>query len=161
MIIDNVCWLDRKLTHSCIAPWIQPLNGGIYLELSAKVRLNASLLLISQAGATTTAPFLCASFINAFASAVCGPQRDRSRKCFAPREIIHLQMLRPRPPKPPDRTYVALLSNSYFGIALGTTYRLKLAREHPFASIVEVAYWNHVIFVELYHQLSMTFAVLH
>ena len=112
----------KKLTHSCIAPWMQPLKGGICLEVSAKVRLSAPLSLISQAGVTTTAPFLCASFMNAFACVVCGPQRDSSRKCLAPREIIHLQMLRPRPPKPPERTYVALLPNSYFGITLGTTY---------------------------------------
>lgn len=95
-------------TLSCMAPWMTPATLGKPCSsqpLSAATSAFSSLTSHARAAART--PELFSSWSSSFAVSLAPPERDRNTRLRAPCFAIQRAILRPRPPRPPLRMYVA------------------------------------------------------
>ena len=100
------------LTCNTIAPWTTPRTGGRSLrpvEMSWSTAVRSTT---SQLRTTMFAPSLLRLSICARALPRSSPLRESRTIFFAPLEIIHDAMLRPRPPVPPIKMYVESSRNN-------------------------------------------------
>ena len=96
--------IEAKLESiSTIAAWMQPRIGGMIAPYCLITFSTADAFIMSQAGASTQAPFAFSSRNSALAFSF-EPERESSSRFLAPRSTSHREILRPRPPRPPAIT---------------------------------------------------------
>ncbi|KZF22097.1 hypothetical protein L228DRAFT_146143 [Xylona heveae TC161] len=99
----------------------QPLTGGMPAEKhSLRAFWSEFISETSQHGAATRTPCSSRSWMSSLANTLALPDLESRMRYLAPRLAIHLAMLRPRPPRPPEITKVASGSKSYVLFRLGT-----------------------------------------
>ena len=104
-----------------------PLMGGSCREHCSMAAWKEAGSETSPEHTLTCAPCATSSSTVAFASGLVSPDRDTKAMCRAPDAINSRARLRPRPPRPPMKRYVALGSSLSDSLALHSTGALALS----------------------------------
>jgi hypothetical protein len=118
-----------------MAPWTIPRTGGRSAnppEMSWSTEARSAT---SQLRTTILAPQLLRPSIWSFALPFSPPLRERRTIFFAPFDTIHLVMLRPRPPVPPIRMYVASSRSKAICFAIRGALKVSVGRVFRFTQL--------------------------